>query len=608
MVNINPISLKENNIDYYKKNCSLFSFYSKKENMPSPILSTNSSFTIYPSKSDELTAQYNDILLHSSYKPSKEAKQICNSLQTERFDSFIVFGMGLGYIIKELSNIYTNVPIIVIELNSILLSLLLQKHNYNNITQTHIPLFLLPSQYEIREYLKGEGLKNPQIIHTQVSRSIFDKENIQSIEQEIQQFLSGIKTNEITLKVFKKRWIHNSLYNLIFNSHKIKSIFHLQKKFSNIPALLCCAGPSLFLMLDIIKTLHSKMIIVAVDTAMPLLNSLNIHVDFVCTVDSQYANSKHLHWITIPTHSHYIADIHAHCNIFSATHNNIFITKPVIPLAERATNKSIDMLEVSSGGSVATFAWDVLRTIGIQKIYTVGLDLSYPIPAPHSRGCRFEEDSHITSSRTIPSELQFVNSIYSTPQKKVKTYNNSWVATDERLFVYYQWFKYMHTIYPHIQTFTFSKDSANIPGIEYVAHENLSFLPSIRTTIDKKMEECATYSTLNQEIIQKNLYTLENECTQYIILLEKTVSLLRLAYKNKLTAQKEKKLQELESELTKHSLSPIIGFFVQDDIKSIQEYSGTHSLHKNVSNAIQLYNAMLYCTKTIKNGMKFNQQ
>lgn len=446
-------------------------------------------FAVEPSKHAEApTAKYRGALLHSAYDPLREAQALCQGLDAHEFDSVVVCGAGLGYVPQCIMRRYPGIPVVCVEFDAPLFLSVLHAHPYpwSKNDKHNAAVFLAPEDgAPVAEYLREKGLRNPFFLITPLAKKLFDPARVEALSRELRDYKTRAKINDNTLEKFASLWQRNIIHNCMRHAGRIRSASALQNAFENTSAVLCCAGPSLYEQLDDIVSLSPHALVVAVDTAMPVLTSRGIRPDFICSVDPQYVNAlhlQHLHTDGAPKNAtenptkklahppHYLIDSAAAPAIFECAdpRSVFFLSKPSIPLAAALYPPELFTADISSGGSVATFAWDMIRFMGITTVFAAGLDLSYPLPAPHSRGCTFEEMAHRASSRVQSAEGAFVRALTEMPPLRVPSNDGGSVATDARLLVYLRWFETMHEKYPAMNTFTLSAKAARMKGIEMI--------------------------------------------------------------------------------------------------------------------------------------------
>jgi hypothetical protein len=213
------------------------------------------------------------------------------------------------------------------------------------------------------------------------------------------------EVNINTLKRFASLWVRNLLSNL---GRFITSpgILVGEKRFSDIPALVLAAGPSLDEVLPDLAALRERCLIVAVDTSYRFCRYQGVEPDFLVTVDPQYWNSRHLDWLP-RAGTVLVSESSTHPRVFRSVggrEEDIYFVSSFFPLGTYIEQLIGKRGLIGAGGSVATTAWDLCRYLGCSSIYMAGLDLGFPGKRTHARGAFFEESMHGRSTRFYTSE------------------------------------------------------------------------------------------------------------------------------------------------------------------------------------------------------------
>lgn len=193
--------------------------------------------------------------------------------------------------------------------------------------------------------------------------------------------------------------LKNNLHNMIFMP-QAKDVSRLKGAFTEMPAFIVSAGPSLEKNIHYLKKTKGRGIIFAVDTILDKLLAAEIIPDFVCTIErpdeifDYFYKGRH-----IPESVALLAPPVVTPAIF-ANHQG---TK-VIPLRQGVReyfwlNDSVLKLDpdcfVSMGASVAHLAFGLAAHMGASPIVLVGQDLAYGGDGKrsHSSGTIYDEDS-----------------------------------------------------------------------------------------------------------------------------------------------------------------------------------------------------------------------
>lgn len=231
------------------------------------------------------------IYINSKYDVNNEVNMLLRNIDFNKDSLFIVYGIGLGYHVKEL--IKRSSPkskIFVIESNMEILNTYLQNENLLDICNDKVFLFFGNEQQIIAEInshifsfsimplsvncvpvimlsyysIYGEWMEN-------INKRIMDlfKHALFNLGNDIEDTIIGLRNNFKNIK------------ELI----KSPSIEILKDKYKNMPAIIVSAGPSLDKNIKELKNAQGKAIILAVDAVISTLRKNNIVPDAVFSIE-----------------------------------------------------------------------------------------------------------------------------------------------------------------------------------------------------------------------------------------------------------------------------------------------------------------------------------
>ncbi|MCK9223913.1 MAG: DUF115 domain-containing protein [Candidatus Muirbacterium halophilum] len=360
----------------------------KKENYDIELVDTNSE-----EKSLKIKIDGRELLIHSKREPLKEASRFVDKILHSDGNFFVVYGMGLGY---HVSQLYEKVikkrsetKLLVIEPSFKIFNKALDIYDFSEIILDDRVEFAVGDDVEdTREKLsklfkiyENEQLK---VFEFNVYRRIFG-DFFTKIDETLKNALSVGISNYTTVMNYIDDWHENIVSNL---KHIIKSpgLSDYQGKFENKAAIVVSAGPSLDKNGHYLKQAKGKALIIAVDTVVKPMLSMGIEPDVIISVDSQYANYKHLEGVDLK-------DVYCVCS--PIVHPNIpelfdgktiffnFFFQMSIWLEQHVKQNGI----LFTGGSVATVAFDFARKIGANPIVFVGQDLAFTGDYHHCVEC-----------------------------------------------------------------------------------------------------------------------------------------------------------------------------------------------------------------------------
>jgi hypothetical protein len=200
--------------------------------------------------------------------------------------------------------------------------------------------------------------------------------------QEVKRYLLDVKDgaaqNAATLSHFSDIWQRHILENLpqIIKCPGVNLLF---ERFSNKPAILVSAGPSLDKNVKDLMLAEGYALIICVDTALRTLLKHSIEPDIVVSIDAEERNCKHFSGIELKNTS-LIASPLTHPQILKHHQGPIFITDYGHPLMQWIEQFIGGKGFTRTGGCVATTGFDLARRFGAEPIIFVGQDFSFPHP------------------------------------------------------------------------------------------------------------------------------------------------------------------------------------------------------------------------------------
>jgi hypothetical protein len=342
----------------------------------------------YPTIS-HLSAKGAKKYLLSKYDPVREASRLIESLDTSDIANFIVVGIGLGYQITELiKSTSEHCKIVVIE-NDRHLARLAFETNDLKLLLTHPGLTLIISSQ-----------REDAIAVLEVEKINFSLNGYRLIEQNAlsevhskrtSDLLEGIKelfqasTIEVKTQSAKSKTFYNNIYRNYSNLISSSGITSLKNSLSNIPAIICSAGPSLDKNIQHLKAKRDNFLLISVATALKPLIENGISPDFIVAIDPDETT----------------------LNFFDLQNNSKdswLLYNPVVPSkipdifpGKRLTyDSSINLAQwlqkyLGSKGSlekifsVAHAAFQFAKFMGCEPIIFIGQDLSFSKKRLHSR-------------------------------------------------------------------------------------------------------------------------------------------------------------------------------------------------------------------------------
>lgn len=407
---------------------------------------TENIYSLEETKTGHKTYKLDNIYIHSKYDPIKEAKRSVQLLleNKEDVDVYILFGCGLGYVMRELYNQILNnskqIKPYIIWIESDLKSFITAMHSFDMsdiLNDSNVKIFIGTKKDVIGSFLQTIPTKRIRYYYHRPLYS-FGETYFKEVQNYISYVLDRKDMNSATLVRFQKIWARNIIFNTPYYpfAGKIESLRNIAE---SCTAVVIAGGPTLEQMIPYIKKERENLILVAVDTAYKYLCSHEIIPEIVVSVDPQYWNYKYLENEELKD-SILITDPSAYFKIFrNVAAQQIFTGNSLFELTGYFTETE-NRGTLAAGGSVATTAFDIARLIGAQNIILAGLDLGFPGRSTHFKGAFFENNFIATSDYFNDSNQKSFNYLMHTGELHLaKSTDGKTVITDQKMVLFRKW-------------------------------------------------------------------------------------------------------------------------------------------------------------------------
>lgn len=370
--------------------------------------------------------------IHSKYKPIEEAKRLTEKINKDTAN-IIVFGLGLGYHIREiLQKTSIDARILIIIPDYYVFSNLLNSTDYSDIiTDKRVCLHIyenkLTTKVIIEKYLNWKKINSIEFLYITNYQNIFSQVLKNTIEAS-RETISSTQINEDTRAYFSEDWQKNYFKNMpvIFQSTPIT---YFKNEFKNIPAVIVSAGPSLNKNVHLLKGMEENILILSTDSALKVLLKNNIKPHLVFTIDGDvltYEKFRGIDYSHIPMVFHPLAndkivEEHKGQKVFFTRGDHIF---------NLYMEKDLDT-SLATGGSVATAAFFMACRMDANPVVFIGQDLAFTEERTHAAGTMYDEELHEKNLRKR-LEKHYV---------KVKGNYEKEVITDPTYRSYLIWFQ-----------------------------------------------------------------------------------------------------------------------------------------------------------------------
>lgn len=317
-------------------------------------------------KNGETTATCNNVYLHSSYNPSKEAERFVASFNIKYTPPFIVITEpGLCYAIPLLKKRFPTSKIVIIRYCEAF-------NKYNNYGDYVIEYYNQNINFEnsISNIITEDKLLNTLFLQWPPASKIFKELDTQLLS-DIKKLFQNAKTLLVTREYFEKKWLLNSI---IFSKY-IANTITLTKNI-DLPILIISSGPSLKDGIQTIKEHQNNYFIICLSSAIKVLLYNKIIPDLVMTTDGGYWAGQHLKSlykynipVAIPSEGYIQKSLISKLNVLPMDYGD--------GLSSNVLNKcGINCIKASRNGTISGTALIFALTYSSSNIYYFGLDMS----------------------------------------------------------------------------------------------------------------------------------------------------------------------------------------------------------------------------------------
>lgn len=228
-----------------------------------------------------------EIYAHSRYRPLEEARRFVDNLSAPDNPTFFVSGLGIGYHLIELERRFDRPALIVAEDNLGLVKAALCLHDFSElISDGRLILLTCADNRALHARLSAcnadlmLGFHFVTLPHTRRCQVRFHEQ----MRRLLTDFVSFARMQMVTLLKTARVTFRNIAFNLpsyLANP----GVETLENRVAGYPAIVVAAGPSLARNLDQLGPLRERAVIIAVQTVLRLLRSLDLTPHFVTSLD-----------------------------------------------------------------------------------------------------------------------------------------------------------------------------------------------------------------------------------------------------------------------------------------------------------------------------------
>ena len=451
------------------------------------------------------------IYVHSPRDPAREGQRLVE-VAGQGSGPVVILGFGLGYA-AQAAAAKPGRPVIIVEKYKKLLLKAFELRDFSDFLLKNKVIFVIGGTGEgitsalgIADELvlasrsekfdsSGDEKNACSVIRNRALIGI-DEQWYKAVEDRIRTWTMRDDVNTATLKRFGRRWVRNLSRNMdaIRDYPGVSRLAGLTADAGDgeIPVFLAAAGPSLDKTAPLLRDIHSRCVVVAVDTSFRFFIKNGVQPDFVLVVDPQFWNSRHLDRCISEknvSQTALVAESAVYPPVLKLPFKNIFLCGSLFPLGAFIENQVDPKGRLGAGGSVATTAWDFARTLGGREIWIAGLDLAFPDLKTHFRGALFEERSNSGSSRFNPVETWITRALRDGFPFKARSVSGAPILTDQRLSLYAAWFENQFRLHCEVRNKCLFGNGLAITGLNAANAEELLALPERRAEIDKRIHD-----------------------------------------------------------------------------------------------------------------------
>ena len=549
-----------------------------------------------------LAQDQREIRLHSS-RPKAEADKIFAQL-APKSQAYFIGGLGFGYLLEKILE-ETTAICLVYEPVSIILETTLKIRPELKLILENPRVFFMQDMLSIPQIIQDKKLNDISFTIHRPYNDLFPDQFVEVKDQ----IIVGIRRYEVgnsTLLRFGKIWTKNFFRNMhrYFKSQKLIPYLGWA---SQKPAIIVAAGPSLEAALPFLQKQHNQALLIACDTALPMLLQAQINPDFVVTVDPQEKNSLYLRYSANKDHI-LIADPAIHDSTFEGYKDqNIILMDSVFPLYTPFEGFWGHCGLLASGGSVSTSAFDFARKTGADPIIMVGQDLSFTKKKTYSSGNVLSEFSRTTHHRLNSFHALQAKATHTDHSQYIKgRLPNSTVYVDSRFMLYRDWFS-LEIPKTSAQVIVAGMEGAYLEGAQHTTVEQAFSL--MTKDIDKKTIPIT-------DPIQKEEYTkfiedifimtnkLIPTCAQILIAIKQAYASKNLD----MAIHESSRLQQQLSLPENHKISLFISVSIQESIQLAQGINPHTSKQEHLQILLNICKDTLEALKSLNHQIKKSQK
>ncbi len=405
--------------------------------------------TLEPAKSGEWTARVAaddgpEVWLHSRYEPSGEAERAVHALPGDENATYVIAGMGLGYLPAALERLRSEPVLIVAESDPALLKAALCVHDFSTPILSGRMIFLRSAEKsELHEKLSrcnADMLLGFQLLeppHTRRKGLDF----AQRIRAQVSDFVAYQRMQMLTLLKTSQKTFRNVVMNL---PHYLASadVNALKSRAAGMPAIVVAAGPSLARHLPLLAELRERAVVIAVQTVYKPLLASGCRPHFVTSLDFHDVSLEFFRAACAAGRCALVAEPKASPLVLDAFDGQRFVLHHGYfdRLLRGAAPRRGGL---PAGTTVAHLAFYLAQHLGCDPILLVGQDLAFTQGLFYLPGSPIEDiwAPELNRFQTVESK-QWERIVRNRPiLKRSVDLHGAAIYTDDLLLTYYEQFR-----------------------------------------------------------------------------------------------------------------------------------------------------------------------
>jgi hypothetical protein len=413
-------------------------------------LDSTTSLKVEPSKAGSptlalSTSDARTVYLHSRYDPVAEAAKLIDATDLDGKIAFYVHGFGLGYHVEQAFDRASPEAIFCIfEPDPRVLRAAMEHRDLSRLIESHRLLFFTNlDKAELFTRLTPQtatiALGFGSIAHAPSLQ--LHPEFHRQMQTWVAEFVAYCRTTVSTLIANGCRTAENVSRNLPWYV-ATPSLSRLDDSYRGKPAVIVSAGPSLRKNKHLLRELHGKAVIIAVQTMFQPLLELGVEPHFVTSLDYHDICTRFFEKLPPNIKTELVAEPKATTAIFDMNPGPLSLLGN--DFAERLLKEmKLNKTRLTAGATVAHLSYYLAEHLGCDPIIFVGQDLGFSDGLCYAPGTSYEDVWRPELSRFCTVEMKQWEQIVRDRNilRKTTDYKGNPTYTEERLFTYLQQFE-----------------------------------------------------------------------------------------------------------------------------------------------------------------------